>query len=84
MSILMQEAILSFLISLPFLLIANYFVRLAVSVAAQLVLWWLIILGMSHHGAHWDIARVLPCILAAIAAAHVRVVWEFARRLIRT
>ena len=83
MSIAVQDALLSFLISLPFLGISNYLLRLAVSIAAQLILWWLIILGMRHHGAHWDISRLLPSMLGAVVAAHLGVPWDI-KRLIQS
>jgi hypothetical protein len=82
-SIAVQDALLSFLISLPFVGIRNYLVRVAVSIAAQLVLWWLIILMMRHHGAHWDIVRLLPSILGAMFAAHLRVLWDLLKRSIQ-
>jgi hypothetical protein len=83
LSIALQDALTAFLISLLFAGIRSYLVRVAVSIAVQLVLWWLVILLMRHHGAQWDIVRILPSLLGAIVAAHLRVVWVLIKRLIQ-
>jgi len=73
----LTDVLVGFIVALPLSGLRRYGVRVALSAAVVLFLFWLLTAIIRSHGSSWDNETALRLVIGAQLAAHLRSVWLF-------
>src|SRR5262245_34150995 len=76
----LTDVLVGFIVALPLSGLRRYGVRVVLSAAVVLGLFWMLTAIIRSHGSSWDNETALRLVIGALLAAHLRTLWLLVRR----
>jgi hypothetical protein len=73
------DVLAGMIIAVPFLLVRQYFLRVALSSVAPLVVYWKVLKEVHDVEAYWSTFAALRLVLGGLCVAHLRVLWSLCK-----